>query len=94
MAILCLRFLQPTVQEQSASNPTLLVSRKIQSRHRRAKLVQNQASIHFIILNGIVTLCKFVLTERCWQPDFLGNGKVRTPVPEEKIGLLLSERTS
>lgn len=40
-----------------------------------------------------MTLRKFVFAERCWQQDLLGNGKARTPVPEGKKGLLLTERT-
>lgn len=93
MVILNLRFLQLIAQEQYASNPILFISGKIHSSHKRARLLQNQALTCFTVLNGIMTLCKFVFAKRCWQQDLLGNGKARTPVPEGIKGVLLMERT-
>lgn len=71
-------------QEQSASIPILFISGNIQLGQKRAKFLQNQAVTHFIILNEILTLCKFVFAEKCWQYDLLGNGNVGTPESGEK----------
>lgn len=39
---------------------------------------------HFMILNEILTLCKFVFAEKNWQHELLGNGKAGTPESGEK----------
>lgn len=63
---------------------SLWFQERFSSVKKRAKLLQNQALKHFIILNGILTLHKFVFAEKSWQHDLLGNGKGGTPEPGRK----------